>query len=125
MSTRPDRVGERIREELMDMFLRGELKDPGARGTVVHGVRVSGDLRHATIYVRRGEPETSDRRRDALLAALERANGFLRRKLGQRLRLRHTPELRFEWDDTTERAARIEEILHELHEQDELGGEEE
>lgn len=115
--SRPDRVGERIREELMDMFLRGDLKDPGAQGVVVHSVRVSGDLRHATVFVRRGEIETSERRRAALLRALGRANGFLRRQLGQRLGLRYTPELRFEWDDTTEKAARIEHILHELAEE--------
>ncbi len=117
--SRPEKVGERIREELMDMLLRGELKDPGASGAVVHAVRVSGDLRHATVYVRRGEIETAERRRRALLGALERAQGFLRRQLGPRLGLRYTPELRFEWDDTTERAARIETILHEIREEEE------
>lgn len=99
------------------MFLRGQLKDPGAQGVVVHSVRVSGDLRHATVFVRRGEIETAERRRTALLRALDRATGFLRRELGKRLGLRYTPELQFAWDDTSEKAARIEHILHELREE--------
>lgn len=111
---RAQRVGERIRQELMELLLRGAVKDPGVRGAVVHAVRVSGDLQHARIYVRLAELEPSEARKKALLAGLERASGFLRREVGSRLRIRYAPELRFFWDDTAEKASRIESLLEEI-----------
>ena len=111
---RPTRVGERIRQELMEMLLAGAVKDPGVRGAIVHAVQVSGDLQHARVYVRLGEPDPSPGRRRALMRGLSRARGFLRRQLGQRLQTRYTPDLTFEWDETAERAARIETLLDEI-----------
>ncbi len=98
----------------MDLLLRGQLKDPGVRDAVVHAVKVSGDLRYARVFVRLGRPDPSEARKKALMKGLGRASGFVRRTLGQRLRLRYTPEIEFVWDDTAERAARIEEILDDL-----------
>lgn len=116
---RPGRVGERIRAELMELLLVGAVKDPGVQGAVVHEVIVSKDLRHARIYVRLGELEPSAARVTRLMRGLERASGFLRRELGQRLQIRYTPELKFFWDETTERAQRVEELLEEIrHEGD-------
>ncbi len=121
-ANRPARVGERIRQELMELLLRGAVKDPGAAGAVVHSVKVSGDLRHATVWVRDDDPRGSEEaRRKRVLAALNRASGFLRREIGARLAIRYTPELRFEWDDTAERAARVEALLDEVRDDD--GGE--
>lgn len=113
-SSRPQRVGERIREELMDLLLRGAVKDPGAAGVVVHEVRVTGDLRQARVFVRLTEPRPDEARRRRALAALARASGFLRREVGARLGIRHTPELSFVWDESAERAARVEELLEEI-----------
>jgi len=111
---RPARVGERIRAEVMDMLLRGQLKDPAVRDVVVHEVKVSGDLRYARIFVRSGRPDPKPARQKALMSGLGRATGFVRRALGKRLKLRYTPEITFVWDDTAERAARIEEILEDI-----------
>src|SRR5688500_11464526 len=116
--SRPARLGERIREELMDLLLRGAVKDPGASGAIVHAVDVSGDLRHAKVYVRLGDPSVDEARRRSLLRALGRAGGFLRRELAPRLGVRHMPELRFLWDDSAERASRVEELLEEIREED-------
>lgn len=113
-ANRPARVGERIREELMDLLLRGAVKDPGAAGAVIHAVRVSPDLRHARVFVRAAEPDADEARRRRVIAALERASGFLRREVGARLGIRHTPELKFVWDESAERAARVEELLDEI-----------
>ena len=67
---RSDRVGERIRTELMELLLRGGLRDPRARELTVTHVRVSDDLQHATVYVRlvRDEvrPEEAKDERDAV-----------------------------------------------------------
>lgn len=111
---RAQRVGERIRQELMELLLEGKVKDPGVRGAVVHGVRVSGDLQHARVYVRLTEPDPSEARRRALLRGLSRASGFLRREVGRRLGIRYAPELKFYWDDTAEKARRIETLLDEV-----------
>lgn len=111
---RTARVGERIRAELMDLLLKGQLKDPATHGAVVHSVQVTSDLRHARVFVRLDEPEPSEARQRGLMRGLERAKGFLRRTVGQRLKLRYVPELTFLWDDTAEKASRIEQILDEI-----------
>ncbi len=115
---RPARVGERIREELMALLVRGEVKDPAVRDAHVSGVDVSPDLRHARVFVRTmagaAEPETQK----SLLRGLARASGFLRREVGASLGLRHVPELRFVWDDTAERAARLDDLLAEIRRED-------
>lgn len=102
------------------MFLAGAVKDPGVQDAVVHAVRVSGDLQHARVYVRLGTLEPRPARIRALMKGLSRASGFLRGKLGKKLELRYTPNLTFEWDDTAEKAARIETLLEEIR--DDAGG---
>jgi ribosome-binding factor A len=111
---RPARVGERIRQDLMDLLLRGAVKDPSVEGVIVHAVDVTGDLRQARVYVRLGEPDASETRRTRALRGLERAAGFLRQQVGRKLGLRHAPELSFRWDDAAERAARVEELLESI-----------
>ena len=113
---RADRVAERIRSELMDLLLRGSVRDPAARDVVVSAVRVTDDLSIARIYVRVLDEIEADRQ-EAVVDALERASGFLRRELGQRLQLRHVPSLEFYWDDVVDSALRIESILDEISEE--------
>jgi ribosome-binding factor A len=114
---RAERVAERIRIELMDLLVRGVVRDPQAADCFVTAVRVSDDLRSARIWVRKlqagGGSGLDDAAREEAVAALNRAAGFLRRELAPRLRLRHQPELRFVWDEGEERAARIEALLAE------------
>lgn len=113
---RADRVAERIRSELMDLLLRGALRDPAAKDVVVSAVRVTDDLGIARIYVRVLEEIDQDRQ-DSVVGALERATGFLRRELGHRLQLRHVPSLEFFWDDVVDSGLRIESILEEISEE--------
>ncbi|UCF45722.1 MAG: 30S ribosome-binding factor RbfA, partial [Myxococcales bacterium] len=103
---RADRVAERIRSELMDLLLRGSVRDPAAKDVVVSAVRVTDDLSIARVYVRVLEEIGSDRQ-DDVVDALGRATGFLRRELGHRLQLRHVPSLEFYWDDVVDSALRI------------------
>ena len=113
---RADRVAERIRSELMDLLLRGSVRDPAARDVVVSAVRVTDDLSIARVYVRVLE-EVGPERQEAVVDALTRAGGFLRRELGQRLQLRYVPTLEFYWDDVVDSALRIESILDEISEE--------
>jgi ribosome-binding factor A len=119
---RADRVSERIRSELMDLLLRGSVRDPAARDVVVSAVRMTDDLSIARVYVRVLEEIDRDRQ-DAVVDALGRASGFLRREIGHRLQLRHVPSLEFYWDDVVDSALRIESILNEIREDPDAGPE--
>ncbi|MDH3202951.1 MAG: 30S ribosome-binding factor RbfA [Myxococcales bacterium] len=113
---RADRVAERLRSELMDLLLRGSVRDPAASSVVVSAVRMTDDLSIARVYVRVLEEVDADRQEE-VVDALGRARGFLRRELGQRLQLRHVPSLEFYWDDVVDSALRIESILDEIREE--------
>jgi ribosome-binding factor A len=119
---RADRVSERIRSEIMELMLRGSVRDPAARDVVVSAVRMTDDLSIARVYVRVLEEIDSDRQ-DAVVEALDRASGFLRREIGQRLQLRHVPKLEFYWDEIVDSALRIESILDEIREDPDDGAE--
>lgn len=120
---RVQRLNQLLREEL-SRLIRRELKDPRVELVTVTDVDVSGDLRHAEVYVRTlrdlrdvGEEEGGGSIEEAL-EGLRSAEGFLRGKLGRELRLRRIPELRFEADRTLERAQRIEELLDRVADED-------
>ena len=110
MSRRTERVSDQLLRELNDLFLR-EVRDPRARLATVSRIEVSADLHHARAFV---SLLGSEDEREACLAALRGASGFLRSKLGARLRLRVTPELAFEIDRGPEHSMKIAEILEGL-----------
>lgn len=112
--SRAVRVAERIKAEIMDMILRGAVRDPRARDAVVTDVRVTPDLRFARVYVRVLEEDVTERRRRDVVEALGRAGKFMRREMGKKLHLRQIPELRFEWDEVIDEALRVEQVLEEL-----------
>lgn len=98
--------------ELAELFQRGELRDPRVRDVIVSDVRVTADLQIARVYVRLLNDQPS--RHQSVVDVLNHAAGFLRRQLGRRLELRRAPELEFFWDETIDRALRMEELLDEL-----------
>jgi ribosome-binding factor A len=109
-SNRPDRVGEQIRLDLSELISR-EVHDPGVGFVTLTTVKVSPDLQLARVYYTMMGDEKA--RRDTA-KALGRATPFLRRQLGQRLRLRRVPELQFFYDQSIAHTDRIEQILQEL-----------
>jgi ribosome-binding factor A len=111
---RPERVAERIKMELMDILLRGGVRDPDAADCTITAVTVTDDLGHARVYVRLLRTESSPEAQKRLVAALNRAAGFLRRELSPRLKLKYQPDLRFFWDEGVDQAARIESLLAEI-----------
>jgi len=118
-SDRIVRVGERIRGELADMILRGEVRDPATQGAIVSAVSVTGDLSLARVFLRVLEAEPSEARKREVVVAFDRAKGHVRRELAARVSrgsgaMRSVPELRFAWDDTTDRAARLDEVFAEV-----------
>ncbi|MBV8615445.1 MAG: 30S ribosome-binding factor RbfA [Acetobacteraceae bacterium] len=104
------RVAEEIRHVLAGLFSRHPFRDPelAAAEITVTEVRITGDLKHATVFVvRLGRSDV-----DALLPALKRAAPFLRTQLAHALRLRAVPDLSFEPDRALLRGMEIERLLH-------------
>lgn len=107
---RTQRLAERIRQDL-SQILQLEVTDPALEGITVTDVTVDRELAYAKIFISALEGSA---RKDSVLEALERAKGFLRFQLAQRIELRSFPQLRFKWDPTPERAERIEKLLSSL-----------
>lgn len=111
--SRPARVGEEIRQEI-SLLLSRDVQDPGVGFVTVTRVTVSPDLQIARIYyTQMGD----DRAKRETTKALARVTPFLRRQIGQRIRLRRVPELVFHFDEGVEHQARIEKILLDLEEE--------
>ena len=107
---RTRRVADQIRQTLAEIVMR-ELRDPNIGFVTITSVELSSDLRYAKAFVSlMGNPEENS----ASLEALHKAAPFVRRALGERIRLRHVPELRFLEDLTETKAGRIEELIHEI-----------
>ncbi len=101
------RVDEAMREVLSDA-ITSEMKDPRVGFVTVTAVNTSPDLRHARVYV---SVLGDDKQRKLSMAGLDAAHGFLQRRVSSQLRLKHTPQLTFVYDDTAERADRLERLL--------------
>lgn len=103
---RHQRVGDQIQRDLSEL-IRREIKDPRMSPIVtVAEVKVSADLSRASVYI-----TVLDDKGEESVKALNRASGFLRGLLGQRLRLRSVPHLHFIHDTTAERGAHLSALI--------------
>ncbi len=106
-SDRLRRVDEAVRQVLSDAVTH-DLKDPRIGFVTVTAVKTSPDLRYARVFVSvLGDAD----RRAATLDGLRSAHGFLQRQVAAELRLKHTPSLDFEYDDSIDRGMRISELI--------------
>jgi len=103
------RVDEAIRQVIGDA-LAGEVKDPRVGFVTVTDVSTSADLSHARVYV---SVLGDAAQREQSLAGLRSAHGFLQKYIARELGLKRTPTLEFSYDDTTDRALRLEQLLRE------------
>jgi len=111
MSTiRQQRVAGLLFEEL-SIMLNGELSDPRVSLITVTSVELTRDLRNAKVHIFHQNEEFS---RKEVLAGLRSATPYLRGELAFRCGLRMVPEVIFYYDDTPERAARIDELLNQI-----------
>jgi ribosome-binding factor A len=107
---RSSRIGEQMKKELSDIIGR-KLKDPRVGFVTVTAVDVTGDLQQATVFITvLGDEE----QKESTLKALMKATGFMRAEVGKRVRLRKTPELIFQFDESIEYGNRIEGLLADL-----------
>ena len=109
-SSRQQKVGDLLRAEISEI-LRMRMRDPRVGFVTVTDVTVTRDLRHASVFVSvLGEEEN----RPAVLGVLKNAAGFVRSELGQRVELKHIPELRFKMDTSAEYGIRISSMLKKI-----------
>jgi ribosome-binding factor A len=105
--SRSDRVGGLIHKVLAEL-LHKEIGDPRLANTTITAVKMSRDLRIAKIYY---ATEKGGEKQQAALDGFERAKGFVKRELAQRLGLRYMPDLKFFYDDAIDRGERIEKLI--------------
>nr|WP_319391278.1 30S ribosome-binding factor RbfA [uncultured Cohaesibacter sp.] len=110
-SQRQLRVGELVRKSLSECLTRGEIIDPFLEKFVISiaEVRMSPDLTLATAFVM---PLGAPGQEDAVVEALNSHKKFLRGRLGRDLTIKHTPDLRFRYDETFDEASRIDALLN-------------
>jgi ribosome-binding factor A len=101
------RVDEAVRQVLSDAVAQ-DLQDPRIGFVTMTSVKTTPDLRHARVYV---SVLGNDAQRAATLAGLQSAHGALQRRLARELRMKRTPTLEFVYDETTDRAMHLEELL--------------
>ncbi len=110
MSKRPQRVGELLREEINNI-LRKEINNPKLGFITITQVKVSNDLQEARVYysvygTEKNKKETAE--------ILKVSSSFIRRQIGRRVRLRHTPRIEFFYDQIPEEASHIDDLLEKI-----------
>ncbi len=113
MSKRLNRMGEELRKAV-SLIIMNEIKDPRISPvTSVTHVDVTKDLRYAKMYISvMGSPEE----KEATIEGLNSAKGYIRREMGQRVKMRYTPEPIFELDESLDEGLKISNILREINE---------
>ena len=111
MSVKIDRIASNMVKEI-SYILANEVKDNDIKFVTVTDVKLASDLSYAKVYVTVFDKEkTKD-----TLKALESAKGFIRKKLSERIDIRHTPELSFVFDESIEYGNKIEKIIEQINE---------
>ncbi len=108
-SVRLLRIGEQVRQALAEVIGRGELRDELLERSIVSvsEVRVTPDLRHATVFVKPlGNADDA-----AIIKALAQHRGYLRGQVAKKLATKYTPELQFRRDESFDAGARIDAVL--------------
>ena len=106
---RTDRINEQIRRELADL-IRLELKDPRVSLVTLTDVEITADYTHAKVFY---TTLVGAEQREQIARGLKRSAGFLRRELGKRVRIHHSPELHFVYDASVERGTQLSSLIDE------------
>ncbi|EGQ3427796.1 30S ribosome-binding factor RbfA [Staphylococcus pseudintermedius] len=114
MNMRAERVGEQMKKELMDI-INNKLKDPRVGFLTITDVQPTNDLSLAKVYL---TVLGSDKERENTFKGLEKAKGFIKSEIGQRMQLRIVPDLQFEYDESIEYGNRIERLIQDLNHND-------
>jgi ribosome-binding factor A len=109
------RIQDQI-QRVLTMILETKVHDPRVEGAYITDVSIDRELDYANIYI---SSLAGEEQAEEILEGLRNASGFIRYTLSQEVKLRVIPKLRFYWDETPERADRIESLLAEIREESE------
>ena len=115
--SRTQRLGEQIKRDLA-LLIQRELKDPRIGMVTVNFVDLSKDLSYADVNITVLVADESDEKIIESLTILNEASTFLRMELGRALKVRKVPHLRFHYDDSLKRGARINALIHQALQSD-------
>ena len=110
MSIKIDRLNSTFEREI-SKILQNEIKDPNIKFVTVTGCEITSDLSYAKVFVTVFDKE----KKDEVMKALDKAKSFIRGEISKRVEIRHTPELRFVFDDSIEYGEKIDKLIDELH----------
>ena len=113
MSIKLERLGSVFCEEISKIILE-EIKDPDIKFVTITSCNISSDLSYAKVYF----TCLNDNKREVILKDLNRATGFIRKELCERVQIRKMPELTFVYDESIEYGNKIEKIIEEIHERE-------
>lgn len=113
MSIHIDRLNTIFLREI-SKILQTEIKDPNIKFVTVTGVEITNDLSFAKVYV----TVLDEDNKKEIMKSLEKAKSYIRGQISKRVEIRHTPELRFIFDDSIEYGNKIEKIIKDLHKED-------
>lgn len=111
MSVKIDRINHSIVREI-SYILMTEVKDEDIKFVTITDCKTTNDLSFAKIYF----TVLDDSKRESTLEALKNASGFIRKELAERIEIRHIPELEFVYDESIEYGKKIENIIENIHE---------
>ena len=112
MSVKIDRISSQMAKEI-SYILATEVKDRDLRFVTITDCRVTNDLSYAKVYY----TSLDDSNREEIKKAIKNASGFIRKQLMDRIDIRHTPKLVFKFDDSISYGNHIDEIIKEIHEE--------
>jgi len=110
MVKRSDKVAEAIHKIVSELLIKG-LKDPRIGFVTITGVKLTTDMRQSTVYF---TVIGSDEEKKNTETGLNSARGFIRKEMGQALKMRFTPEIQFKYDTSVDYGLHIESILKEI-----------
>ncbi len=110
MSVKIDRLGSAF-EKTISEILATEVKDENIKFVTITGCEITNDLSYAKVYFTVLDMD----KRDETIKALERAKSFIRGEISKRIDIRHTPELRFIFDESIEYGNKIEQIISDIN----------
>lgn len=119
MGVRPERVQEALRREV-SLIIQKEIKDPRLGFTTITKVEISKDLKNAHIYYSVMDEKDAINTKHALMSA----EGYIKKLIGDRLKMKFMPNIKFKADKTMEHSRRVLEILEKIKREDKKDGKE-
>lgn len=111
MQTRGEKIKKALIREISQIIQHG-VKDPRIVGIIsVTDVELSPDYKYAKVFI---SVFGSDEEKQKIIEAIEESSSFIRKEVGRRIRLRHTPELKYVLDDSLERGSKITDLIDKI-----------